>query len=337
MASVSPVSCVSGWENLCLDNIDGNWWGVAIEILLLVYAFVGVAVVADRHLVVSLETLCVRWDVREDVAGASFMAFGSAAPEIVINAISTLKTVLSVVPSKHHNGGRDHEGWFEADGGDDAALGVGAILGSGMIAFTAIPGLCGVVAGADVPLELKRRPLARDVTAYMVSLGWLVYIFHDGEIKTYEAGAMLVGYGALHPHPARTQPPQPVHNRHARARAQGPTIWLAAHAPAACSCVHAGGRVRLGCAADVPHQVAGERRAALRVLRPLRLPTAIVPRACARRHRDARRLVPDAHAQRGAHAHARVRPARAHAFDLVKGRRTGLCHPDRHSEAPRAR
>ena len=37
----------------------------------------------------SLETLCVRWNVREDVAGASFMAFGSAAPEIIINAVST--------------------------------------------------------------------------------------------------------------------------------------------------------------------------------------------------------------------------------------------------------
>lgn len=60
---------------------------------MLVYAFVAVAVVADEHLVVSLETLCVRWGVREDVAGASFMAFGSAAPEIIINAISTLKAV----------------------------------------------------------------------------------------------------------------------------------------------------------------------------------------------------------------------------------------------------
>ena len=58
----------------------------------------------------SLETLCVRWNVREDVAGASFMALGSAAPEVIINAISTLKTVLST---------EKHDGYV--DEGDDGA------------------------------------------------------------------------------------------------------------------------------------------------------------------------------------------------------------------------
>ena len=166
-------------ENLCLDNIDGEWWGVAVELIAFVYSFVAVAIVADRHLVVSLETLCVRWNVREDVAGASFMALGSAAPEVIINAISTLKTVLS---TEKHDGYVD-----EGDDGDDAVLGVGAILGSGMIAFTAIPGICG-------PLLLKRRPLARDLVTYLLSISWLCYIFSDGRIEAVEAAAMLAGY-----------------------------------------------------------------------------------------------------------------------------------------------
>ena len=139
--------CESGVENLCLDDIDGHWWGVAIELATLAYCFVGVGLVADAHLVVSLETLCVRWNVREDVAGASFMAFGSAAPEIIFSVISTLK-------STEPFGGGGH------DGGDAAGTGVGAIIGSGMIAFTAIPGCCGLF--AKETLELKRRPLARD-------------------------------------------------------------------------------------------------------------------------------------------------------------------------------
>ena len=89
--------CV-GVENLCLDNIDGTAWGVLFELLLLCYAFTAVGIIADEHLVVSLETLCVRWSVREDVAGASFMAFGSAAPEVIINAVSTLKAVRALAP-----------------------------------------------------------------------------------------------------------------------------------------------------------------------------------------------------------------------------------------------
>ena len=37
-----------------------------------------------------------RWTIPEDVGGASFMAFGSAVPEITVNLISTIATVLGV-------------------------------------------------------------------------------------------------------------------------------------------------------------------------------------------------------------------------------------------------
>jgi len=47
-----------------------------------------------------------------------------------------------------------------------------------MIAFTLIPGCCGVFAGRT--LELKRRPLARDLGAYILSLLWLYKSFDDG-------------------------------------------------------------------------------------------------------------------------------------------------------------
>ena len=51
--SASPelegISC--DMESLCFNLIDDKLWGVGIEILVLVYAFVGVAIVADAHLV----------------------------------------------------------------------------------------------------------------------------------------------------------------------------------------------------------------------------------------------------------------------------------------------
>ena len=183
------MHCATGIENLCLDDIDGAWWGIGVELVLLVYAFVGVAIVADSHLVPSLETLCVRWGVPEDVAGASFMAFGSAAPEITINAISTLKAVLSSTHADHGGGGGGGD-----SAGDDAALGVGAIFGSGMIAFTAIPGFCGIFAGST--LQLKRRPLARDLGAYLLSLLWLCWSFRDSRISWDESSAMVCAYAA---------------------------------------------------------------------------------------------------------------------------------------------
>eukprot|EP01012_Entosiphon_sulcatum_P002801 TRINITY_DN10680_c0_g1_i4.p2 TRINITY_DN10680_c0_g1~~TRINITY_DN10680_c0_g1_i4.p2 ORF type:complete len:439 (+),score=76.47 TRINITY_DN10680_c0_g1_i4:2233-3549(+) len=153
-------------ESLCLGKIDGEWWGVALEGVLFLYAFFGLALVCDGYLVMSLETLCVRWEVREDVAGATFMAFGSAAPEIVINAISTIK------------------------GGDSPDLGIAAIIGSGMIAFLVIPGCCGLF--AKETLEIKRRPLLRDTFTYGASLAALCAFFSDGVIRWYES-CTLVG------------------------------------------------------------------------------------------------------------------------------------------------
>lgn len=74
-------------------------------------------------LAVGLETLCRRWNVKEDVAGATFMAVGSAAPEIVINVIAAIQAGTS-------------------DNPEATKLGVSAIIGSGMVAFLLAPGLC---------------------------------------------------------------------------------------------------------------------------------------------------------------------------------------------------
>eukprot|EP00929_Paragymnodinium_shiwhaense_P079912 TRINITY_DN41661_c0_g1_i2.p1 TRINITY_DN41661_c0_g1~~TRINITY_DN41661_c0_g1_i2.p1 ORF type:complete len:461 (-),score=50.93 TRINITY_DN41661_c0_g1_i2:12-1394(-) len=138
-------NCEVGVVNLCLDSIDDQWWGVVIE----------------------------------DVAGASFMAFGSAAPEIIINAVSTLKVVNS-------GGGEDSASSGETE------LGIGAIIGSSMIAFTIIPGSCGLF--AKTTLKLPRRPLARDILFYSLALLLLCRAFADSVIVLHEALTFLVTY-----------------------------------------------------------------------------------------------------------------------------------------------
>ena len=97
------------------------------------------------------------------------MALGSAAPELIISSLNTLQ--------------------------GESDLGVGAIVGSGMLAFSVLPGLCALVAGKD--LWLKRRPLARDSLTYLLALICLVVFFRDGFIELWEACVLLgmyVGY-----------------------------------------------------------------------------------------------------------------------------------------------
>lgn len=179
-------------DNMCLNRLDlhpgtfslpgnsckGNTFGLIFELFLFAYAMLGLAIVCDDHLCVALERLCDELMIREDVAGATFMAFGSAAPEIIVNTVSTLKQARKTTRVSL----------------DATNLGVGAILGSGMIAFLIIPGACALATGEGIQLLLKRRPLLRDVCAYALALLLLCIFFHDGKITTLESGIMVGVY-----------------------------------------------------------------------------------------------------------------------------------------------
>lgn len=161
------------WDGI--DNGGDNFFGLILQLVILLYCFLGLAIVCDDHLVPALDTLCHRCNIPEDVAGATFMAFGSAAPEIIINCIATLQTLTSSSADSHQT-----------------SLGVSAILGSGMIAFSLIPAACGLASSKD--LHLKRRPLARDEFFYGVSLIILICIIYKGEASVFLCSLLLINY-----------------------------------------------------------------------------------------------------------------------------------------------
>ena len=171
------------YENFCFEQIDGHAWGVAIEVVVFVYSFVGIALVADEHLTTSLETLCARWEIPTDVAGASFLALGSAAPEIVVAAVSTVKSVMALSAGEAD---LDGEATFAS------SLAISSILGSGWLAFLLIPGVCALVVPRRV--ELKRRPLARDAISYLIALVLLILVLKQGVAHMRNAVEMIALY-----------------------------------------------------------------------------------------------------------------------------------------------
>ena len=70
--------------------------------------------------------------------------------------------------------------WPEAQREANSALqlGLSAIIGSGMIAFLLAPAICAL--GARQVLKLKRRPLAKNILFYVLSLFALCWFFMDG-------------------------------------------------------------------------------------------------------------------------------------------------------------
>lgn len=141
------------------------YYWVPLYVFLIIIIFVAMAVVCDDFFVPSLEAISEKLDLSEDVAGATFMAAGSSAPEL-FTSIAGVTT--------------------ESD------VGVGTIVGSAVFNLLGIIALSAAFSGGE--LHLDWRPLARDSVFYGSSIILFIAFAHDGIFTWYEAMIMLLLY-----------------------------------------------------------------------------------------------------------------------------------------------
>merc|ERR1719454_692937 len=109
----------------------------------------------------------MKWDIKPDVAGATFMAAGGSAPELFTSLIGATIS--------------------ESD------VGFGTIVGSAVFNVLFVIGLCGFA--AKTPIKLTWWPLARDCSYYIFGLSVLaMFSKTGGEIELWEAIILFVGY-----------------------------------------------------------------------------------------------------------------------------------------------
>ncbi|KAF3842446.1 hypothetical protein F7725_024397 [Dissostichus mawsoni] len=137
------------------ERVDG---AVGLHVLCAVYMFYALALVCDDYFVPCLEKLCERLQLSEDVAGATFMAAGSSAPELFTSVIGVFITK-----------------------GD---VGVGTIVGSAVFNILCIIGA----------IHLTRWPLIRDSTYYTLSITALIVFIYDEKIVWWEALTLVLMY-----------------------------------------------------------------------------------------------------------------------------------------------
>ncbi|XP_063632863.1 sodium/potassium/calcium exchanger 3 [Cydia splendana] len=140
---------------------------VVIHILISLYLFIALAVVCDKFFVPAVDRICHALNMSNDVAGATFMAAATSAPELFVNVIGTFIT--------------------EGD------IGVGTIVGSAVFNILAVAACCGIGAGMVVPLDWW--PLTRDCLAYGITVSILICIMHDEYVLWYEAFLLVLLYG----------------------------------------------------------------------------------------------------------------------------------------------
>ncbi|KAJ8389869.1 hypothetical protein AAFF_G00113380 [Aldrovandia affinis] len=139
---------------------------VALHVLCTVYMFFALALVCDDYFVPSLEKICERLHLSEDVAGATFMAAGSSAPELFTSIIGVFITK-----------------------GD---VGVGTIVGSAVFNVLCIIGVCGFFAGQAV--RLSHWTLLRDSAFYTLSVAALIAFIHDEKVSWWESLVLVLMY-----------------------------------------------------------------------------------------------------------------------------------------------
>ncbi|XP_075155211.1 sodium/potassium/calcium exchanger 5-like [Haematobia irritans] len=161
-------------ENCTISGIDvfPDWFTasgihydyVLICFLINIYLFFGVAIVCDEYCVPSVERLCYKLGMSYDVAGATFLAMATSAPEFFVNLYATFLT--------------------EGD------MGIGTVVGSSTFNSLAITALCGFTAAAGFSLDWW--PLSRDLLWNTINIGLLSLFVYDGYILWHEAFILVI-------------------------------------------------------------------------------------------------------------------------------------------------
>ncbi|KAF5306542.1 hypothetical protein FQA39_LY08864 [Lamprigera yunnana] len=139
---------------------------IILHVLGLVYMFVALAIVCDEFFVPALDVIIERFDIQDDVAGATFMAAGGSAPELFTSVIGVFVSF------------------------DD--VGIGTIVGSAVFNILFVIGMCAIF--SKTVLNLTWWPLFRDCFFYSVSLIALIIFFRDNNIEWYEALVLFMFY-----------------------------------------------------------------------------------------------------------------------------------------------
>ncbi|XP_008425933.1 sodium/potassium/calcium exchanger 3 [Poecilia reticulata] len=140
---------------------------VLLHALCAIYMFYALAIVCDDYFVPSLEKISENLQLSEDVAGATFMAAGSSAPELFTSLIGVFITK-----------------------GD---VGVGTIVGSAVFNILVIIGLSGIFAGQTVVLTWWS--LFRDSCYYILSVLALIMVIYDDRVYWWESLVLMTMYG----------------------------------------------------------------------------------------------------------------------------------------------
>uniref|UniRef100_H3CXG9 Sodium/calcium exchanger membrane region domain-containing protein n=1 Tax=Tetraodon nigroviridis TaxID=99883 RepID=H3CXG9_TETNG len=144
---------------------------VILHTLCAIYMFYALAIVCDDYFVPSLEKISENLQLSEDVAGATFMAAGSSAPELFTSLI----------------------GGFHSPKGERWRWGHHRSGSARLQTSLVIIGLSGIFAGQTITLTWWS--LFRDSSYYILSVLTLIMVIYDATVVWWESLLLMTMYG----------------------------------------------------------------------------------------------------------------------------------------------
>jgi len=140
--------------------------GVIIHFIIATYLIFALGNICDDYFVPVLEIICETLKLSDDVAGATFMAAGTSAPEFFTNIMGTFVT--------------------------KSDLGIGTIVGSAVFNIFGVISVCGLFAGRKIHLDWY--PITRDCIVYGITVFLLIIVLFDEKVYWYESIIFITFY-----------------------------------------------------------------------------------------------------------------------------------------------
>jgi K+-dependent Na+/Ca+ exchanger-like protein len=138
---------------------------IMFHVVIICFMFIGIAIVCDEFFEPALGEICEFLSLKDDVAGATFMAAGGSAPEL-------FTSIMGVFVAQND-------------------IGFGTIVGSAVFNVLFVIAMCAFVCPG---LKLSFWPLVRDSSYYCFSILMLVAFIMDEKVYIYESCILFVMY-----------------------------------------------------------------------------------------------------------------------------------------------
>mmetsp|Transcript_41419 Transcript_41419/g.119232 ORF Transcript_41419/g.119232 Transcript_41419/m.119232 type:complete len:474 (+) Transcript_41419:124-1545(+) len=173
MATMSLIVLIAGSLQCsrpfdCNNQFDSTG-GIVVWVLVMAYMCKVLGTVCDDYFVPAIDEIVDRLRLSPDIAGATFLAAGSSAPELATNLVATFLIV--------------------GEGG------IGTIIGSAIFNILVIIGITSWVACREEHLKIWWYPLSRDCAFYMLAIVELLVFVRDSRVEWWEAALMVSTYG----------------------------------------------------------------------------------------------------------------------------------------------